>query len=255
MMHNDIHTRKRRGRLGRDAQIKLGKTLQAYFDDVVKEGVPDRFKELAPAIRRTQGQGIELMLAGPVSARSDALGGAESARLCHFTERQCRPRRRPGAGDACCVPWRTSIRSSRAPTCRPGCSRSCATCSAPNTASAGARSRMPTAATPTRLTSHPEQHGRIEFEEFRKALSQLPPDQREALILVGASGFSYEEAAGDLRMRGRHHQEPRQPCPHPAVRVARDRQRRRIRPRPIDTRGAVGRRPPLTIIKHIVRRR
>jgi RNA polymerase sigma-70 factor (ECF subfamily) len=24
----------------------------------------------------------------------------------------------------------------------------------------------------------------------------LPPDQREALILVGASGFSYEEAAG-----------------------------------------------------------
>jgi len=46
------------------------------------------------------------------------------------------------------------------------------------------------------LTSHPEQHGRIEFEEFRKALAQLPPDQREALILVGASGFSYEEAAG-----------------------------------------------------------
>jgi len=45
------------------------------------------------------------------------------------------------------------------------------------------------------LTSHPEQQGRIEFEEFRKALSQLPPDQREALILVGASGFSYEEAA------------------------------------------------------------
>jgi RNA polymerase sigma-70 factor (ECF subfamily) len=46
------------------------------------------------------------------------------------------------------------------------------------------------------LTSHPEQQGRIEFEEFRKALAQLPADQREALILVGASGFSYEEAAG-----------------------------------------------------------
>jgi RNA polymerase sigma-70 factor (ECF subfamily) len=26
-------------------------------------------------------------------------------------------------------------------------------------------------------------------------LNHLPPDQREALILVGASGFSYEEAA------------------------------------------------------------
>jgi hypothetical protein len=45
-MQNDIHARKRRGRLGRDAQIKLGKTLQAYFDDVIKEGVPDRFRHL-----------------------------------------------------------------------------------------------------------------------------------------------------------------------------------------------------------------
>src|SRR3954469_9571389 len=45
------------------------------------------------------------------------------------------------------------------------------------------------------LKSHPEQHGRVEFEEFRVALSKLPPDQREALLLVGASGFSYEEAA------------------------------------------------------------
>jgi RNA polymerase sigma-70 factor, ECF subfamily len=32
-------------------------------------------------------------------------------------------------------------------------------------------------------------------EDFRRALKQLPADQREALILVGASGFSYEEAA------------------------------------------------------------
>jgi RNA polymerase sigma-70 factor (ECF subfamily) len=45
------------------------------------------------------------------------------------------------------------------------------------------------------LKSHPEQHGRVEFAEFREALAKLPPDQREALILVGASGFSYEEAA------------------------------------------------------------
>jgi RNA polymerase sigma-70 factor (ECF subfamily) len=45
------------------------------------------------------------------------------------------------------------------------------------------------------LKSHPEQTGRVEFEEFRTALAKLPPDQREALILVGASGFSYEDAA------------------------------------------------------------
>jgi RNA polymerase sigma-70 factor, ECF subfamily len=37
--------------------------------------------------------------------------------------------------------------------------------------------------------------GRVEFEEFRTALNKLPADQREALILVGASGFSYEDAA------------------------------------------------------------
>src|SRR3981081_3670153 len=45
------------------------------------------------------------------------------------------------------------------------------------------------------LKSQPEQGRRLEFNEFRAALDKLPPDQREALILVGASGFSYEEAA------------------------------------------------------------
>ena len=45
------------------------------------------------------------------------------------------------------------------------------------------------------LTSHPEQHGQLELSEFRTALNKLPDEQREALILVGASGFSYEEAA------------------------------------------------------------
>ena len=45
------------------------------------------------------------------------------------------------------------------------------------------------------LTSLPEQNSRVETNEFRAALNQLPPEQCEALILVGASGFSYEEAA------------------------------------------------------------
>src|SRR6478672_2264421 len=35
------------------------------------------------------------------------------------------------------------------------------------------------------LKSHPEQHSRLEFDEFRAALTKLPPHQREALILVG----------------------------------------------------------------------
>ena len=45
------------------------------------------------------------------------------------------------------------------------------------------------------LKTQPDQTGHIEFQEFRTALAKLPQDQREALILVGASGFSYEDAA------------------------------------------------------------
>ncbi|MFD2184410.1 sigma-70 family RNA polymerase sigma factor [Rhodoplanes azumiensis] len=45
------------------------------------------------------------------------------------------------------------------------------------------------------MKTQPEQASKVEFEEFREALGKLPPDQREALVLVGASGFSYEEAA------------------------------------------------------------
>jgi RNA polymerase sigma-70 factor (ECF subfamily) len=46
-----------------------------------------------------------------------------------------------------------------------------------------------------RLSSKPEQHGHMEMKDFQEALAQLPDDQREALVLVGAAGFSYEEAA------------------------------------------------------------
>jgi RNA polymerase sigma-70 factor (ECF subfamily) len=46
-----------------------------------------------------------------------------------------------------------------------------------------------------RLATHPEQHGHMDMQDFRAVLVRLPDDQREALILVGAAGFSYEEAA------------------------------------------------------------
>jgi len=45
------------------------------------------------------------------------------------------------------------------------------------------------------LAAHPEQGGHMDFRDFRKALDQLPADQKEALVLIGASGMSYEEAA------------------------------------------------------------
>jgi RNA polymerase sigma-70 factor (ECF subfamily) len=37
----------------------------------------------------------------------------------------------------------------------------------------------------------------VALDELRQGLAMLPPEQREALILVGAGGFSYEEA-GDI---------------------------------------------------------
>jgi RNA polymerase sigma-70 factor (ECF subfamily) len=42
-------------------------------------------------------------------------------------------------------------------------------------------------------TSDP--HAMVELDELRRALLRLPEDQREALILIGAGGWSYEEAA------------------------------------------------------------
>jgi RNA polymerase sigma-70 factor (ECF subfamily) len=35
----------------------------------------------------------------------------------------------------------------------------------------------------------------LELDELRRAMAMLPEDQREALILIGAGGLSYEEAA------------------------------------------------------------
>jgi RNA polymerase sigma-70 factor (ECF subfamily) len=46
-----------------------------------------------------------------------------------------------------------------------------------------------------RLTTAPDQLSHLDYDDLRKALLKLPSDQREALLLVGAQGFSYEEAA------------------------------------------------------------
>ncbi len=45
------------------------------------------------------------------------------------------------------------------------------------------------------LMSPPEQNGHLDLDDFRRALTILSADQREALLLVGAEGYSYEEAA------------------------------------------------------------
>ena len=46
-----------------------------------------------------------------------------------------------------------------------------------------------------RIAVRPAHDGRLAMNDFRDAFEQLSPEHREVLILVGASGFSYEEVA------------------------------------------------------------
>jgi RNA polymerase sigma-70 factor (ECF subfamily) len=45
------------------------------------------------------------------------------------------------------------------------------------------------------LVVAPAQHNGINVEDVAKALQKLPAEQREVLLLIGANGLSYEEAA------------------------------------------------------------
>jgi RNA polymerase sigma-70 factor (ECF subfamily) len=46
------------------------------------------------------------------------------------------------------------------------------------------------------LSERPAHDSRLALQDFQRAFGQLSPEHREVLILVGASGFSCEEAAG-----------------------------------------------------------
>ncbi|PVA11217.1 RNA polymerase subunit sigma [Pelagivirga sediminicola] len=46
-----------------------------------------------------------------------------------------------------------------------------------------------------RMAVKPAHDGNLALTDFRRVFEQLPAEQREALILVGAQGFAYEEAA------------------------------------------------------------
>lgn len=55
-MHTDAPVRKTGGRLSREDQRRLGDVLQRAYDDVVRQGVPDRFKELLNELDDTGGR-------------------------------------------------------------------------------------------------------------------------------------------------------------------------------------------------------
>ncbi len=46
-----------------------------------------------------------------------------------------------------------------------------------------------------RLSEKPAHDGRLAMTDFKEAFAKLNDEQREVLILVGAEGFSYEDAA------------------------------------------------------------
>ena len=46
-----------------------------------------------------------------------------------------------------------------------------------------------------RLVTQASQQANVELTDLKRAMKLLPDEQREALILVGAGGFSYKEAA------------------------------------------------------------
>jgi RNA polymerase sigma-70 factor (ECF subfamily) len=45
------------------------------------------------------------------------------------------------------------------------------------------------------LIMEPDQEGPLHLSDMERALAKLSPERREALLLVGAGGFTYEEAA------------------------------------------------------------
>ena len=47
-------TNSKPGKLGREVQARLGQQLRAMYDDVVNQGVPDRFADL---VKRIDGNG------------------------------------------------------------------------------------------------------------------------------------------------------------------------------------------------------
>jgi Anti-sigma factor NepR len=56
-MHTETQIRRSRGQLGRDVQAKLGRMLQIFHDDIVKEGVPEQFNELIQQLEERKNKG------------------------------------------------------------------------------------------------------------------------------------------------------------------------------------------------------
>ncbi len=80
-MHSDAQTRKAGGRLSREDQRRLGDILQRVYDDVVRQGVPDRFRELLCELDGSQEHALGNAQTAPSARAPDASGSREPDRL------------------------------------------------------------------------------------------------------------------------------------------------------------------------------
>lgn len=72
-VHTDTQVRKPGGRLSREDQRRIGDILQRVYDEVLRQGVPDRFKELLDQLDKTKG----VSEAGTASSQGEAEGQRE----------------------------------------------------------------------------------------------------------------------------------------------------------------------------------
>jgi hypothetical protein len=61
----------RGGKLNPDVQGKIGQQLRAMYDDVVKEGVPDRFADLLRQLEEPKDKPLDANQSAQLDQRSD----------------------------------------------------------------------------------------------------------------------------------------------------------------------------------------
>ena len=192
---------KKQGGLNAEIQSRIGHQLRAMYDDVVRQGVPDRFAELirkldgpeaAAGNRKKRWRGVMPLTD---SLRDDILASVPSLRAFAISL--------SGNGDrADDLVQETLLRAiANIDSFQPGSNLPAWLFTIlRNLFRSDYRKRRREVEDAEgnyakTLKTQPAQNAHLEFEEFRVALEKLPQDQREALILVGASGFSYEDAA------------------------------------------------------------
>ena len=73
-MQTDAEVRKAGGRLSREDQRRLGDILQRVYDEVLRQGVPDRFKNLLDQFDRDAAETMR----GQAGGEDDHLVGAKA---------------------------------------------------------------------------------------------------------------------------------------------------------------------------------